>query len=55
MLIINIFINYNNFKGFINIKKLNNYQKYWLIKFINFNFKILYRLGLKNPINLLLY
>ena len=44
---------YNNFKYFITTKSLSAYQAQYIKELAKFNFKIKYKLGKVNPVNIL--
>ena len=51
--IICVLYDYNNFKYFITIKILSACQAKYAKKLAKFNFKIKYKLGKANPVNIL--
>ena len=55
MYIICILYNYNNFKYFITTKSLSACQAWYTKKLVKFDFKIKYKLGKVNPVNILFW
>ena len=50
-----ILCNYNNFKYFMTIKSLSTRQAQYTKELAKFNFKIEYKLGKANPVNILFW
>ncbi len=50
-----MFTDYDNLRSITKLLKLNPRQAYYIIILAPFNFKVYYKLGNKNPTNILLY